>query len=132
MDVLVDANAYLAVVLNEPEKQQIIDLTKGAELISPEVLPYEIGNALTAMFKRKRLTIEQVRRCFNIFNVIPLRLESVDIFSALAIACEFNIYAYDAYYLSLAQQQNLPLLTLDNQMKDVAKLLNIKLLEVNV
>jgi predicted nucleic acid-binding protein len=132
MNILVDANIYLAVVLNEPEKQRIIEITKGAELVSPEVLPYEIGNALTTMFKRQRLNKEQAIKGFNIFDAIPVRLESIDVFIALDIACNFNLYAYDAYYLELAQRLNFPLLTLDNQMKDVAKLLNIKLLELNV
>ena len=38
MNILVDANAYLAVLLNEPEKQQIIGITKGTELVSQEVI----------------------------------------------------------------------------------------------
>ena len=130
MNILADANVYLAILLNEPEKQHIIKMTKGAELISPEVLPFEIGNALSAMFKQKRLSKEQVHRCFEIFEFIPVRLEYVDITSALAIACRFNIYAYDAYYLTLAQRLNLPLLTLDKKMQDVAKQMNLKLLEV--
>lgn len=69
---------------------------------------------------------------FDIFNKIPFRLAHVDIEKALDIACSVNIYAYDAYYLELAQRLNVPLLTLDNQMQDIAKVLNIKLLEVNL
>ena len=37
--IIADANVYLAVILNEPEKQAIIENTRGIELISPEVLP---------------------------------------------------------------------------------------------
>ena len=66
----------------------------------------------------------------NVFDIIPTRLENIHIFAALEIACDFNIYAYDAYYLELAQRLNLPLLTIDNQMKEVAKSLNIKLLNI--
>ena len=130
MDIVVDASAYLAVVLNEPEKQRIIEITKGAEIISPEILPYEIGNALVAMFKRKRLSKEQVLKSFNIFDVIPTHLENINIFTALEIACKHNIYAYDAYYLELAQCLKLPLLTMDNQMKEIAIQLNIKTLNI--
>ena len=130
MDIVTDANVYLAVILNEPEKQTIIELTKGVELISPEMLPYEIGNALTAMLKKKRLNKDQIIDSFDIFNMISLHLEPVNIAQALNIACKFNIYAYDAYYLELAERLKVPLLTLDNQMKDIAKTLKIKLLEV--
>ena len=130
MNIVVDANIYLAVILNEPEKQAIIEHTKGIELISPEVLPYEIGNALSAMLKRKRLSEDQIIESFDIFNMIPLNLEPVNIAKALNIACKFNIYAYDAYYLELSERLKAPLLTLDNEMKDIAKILKIKLLEI--
>ena len=132
MDIVVDANIYLVVILNEPEKSNIIERTKKVELVSPEVLPYEIGNALVAMSKRKRLNKEEILRGFNIFNMIPLRLVSVNIEKALDIAYTFNIYMYDAYYLELAQRLKVPLLTLDNQMQDIAKTLKIKLLEVEL
>ncbi len=48
MKIVVDTNTFLAVALNEPEKPEIIKLTVGHQLI-PEVLPFEIGNVLTAM-----------------------------------------------------------------------------------
>ena len=129
MKIIADASVFLAVVLNEPEKQQIIEKTKGAEIISSEVLPYEIGNALIAMLKRKRLTKEEIKQSYSIFEMIPVGLFSADIQTSLEIASTFNIYAYDAYYLELAQKLNLPLLTLDKQMKENAQRLNIKIVE---
>jgi predicted nucleic acid-binding protein len=130
MEVVADANIFLAVVLNESEKRTIIEHTKDMELISPEVLPYEVGNALIALLKRKRLQKEQIIKSFEIFNEIPVLLYSVDIGNAIEIACQFNIYAYDAYYLELAQRLHLPLLTLDKQMKNNAKELKIKTIEI--
>jgi hypothetical protein len=44
MEIIADANIFLAVILNEPEKGRIIELTKGTELVSPDVIPYEVGN----------------------------------------------------------------------------------------
>src|SRR5690606_17464999 len=49
MEIVADTSAFLAVVLNEPERQRIVKLTAEASLLAPEFLPYEIGNALTAM-----------------------------------------------------------------------------------
>ena len=34
MGVLVDANIYLAVILDEPEKKRIVELTQNSELVS--------------------------------------------------------------------------------------------------
>jgi len=62
-------------------------------------------------------------------NSIPVRLMSVDINQALQLAIDFNIYAYDAYFLQCAIDHSCPLLTLDKGMKKVAKQINIKILE---
>ena len=64
------------------------------------------------------------------FNGISVLLYNVDIAKSIEIACRFNIYAYDAYYLEIAQRLNLPLLTLDRQMKEIAKELKIKTMEI--
>jgi len=130
MRILVDANIFLTVILNEPEKDKIIEHTLGIELISPEILPYEIGNALSAMAKRKRLNNDQISQSFQYFKNIPVRLVDVNIEKALEISYEYNIYAYDAYYLETARRLKLQLLTLDQKMKSVANEMNITLLEI--
>jgi len=130
MDLVVDANIFLAVALNEPEKNQIIQLTAGARLIAPEVLLYEIGNALSAMMKRQRLTYQQTTRAFSIIELIPVVLEKADIMQALKISHSFNTYAYDAYYLEVAHRLQIPLMTLDQKMKNIGNSLNINLLEI--
>jgi hypothetical protein len=52
VDVVSDTNIFLAVALNQPEKENIILLTSDTDAVAPEILPYEIGNALSAMIKR--------------------------------------------------------------------------------
>lgn len=130
MNVLIDANIFLAVILNEPEKKKIIELSKNIDLISPEILPYEIGNALSAMLKKNRLYKNQLIDCYRIFNKIPIRLISVDIEKALEIASDNNIYAYDAYYLEIAKRLKINIMTLDLQMKKIAGQMNIPIMEV--
>ena len=129
MNIITDTNIFLAVVLNEPEKAHIIAQTSNCKLLSPEILPYEIGNALSAIVKRKQLTTEQALRAIELADAIPVRLIQPDIKSALELALRFNIYAYDAYFLQAALSLNCPLLTLDKKMKEVAKQLNIVVLE---
>ncbi len=41
---------------------------------------------------------------------------------------EFNIYAYDAYFIQTAKSLSCPLLTLDKKMKHVACELDIEVL----
>ena len=129
MSIVSDTNIFLAVVFNEPEKGHIIQLTAGHEAIAPEILPYEVGNALSAMIKRKQITHKEALQAQKSINAIPVRLQSVDITQALKLAIDFNIYAYDAYFLQCAINQSCPLLTLDKRMKQVAQKLNIKIME---
>lgn len=129
MDIISDTNIFLAVTLDEPEKDRIIQLSTGADIIAPEILPYEIGNALSSMVKRKRLTSNEALSAQNKTNLIAVRLVNVDIHQALKLAFDFNIYAYDAYFLQCAIALSLPILTLDKRMKQVAVKLNIDVME---
>jgi predicted nucleic acid-binding protein len=131
MDVIADANLFLSVLLNEPEKKRIIELTSQVDLLSPEVLPFEIGNALSAMYKRERLNLAQCREVLRLFLDIPVRLVTINLENALSIALENKIYAYDAYYLDIAMRLGNPLMTLDSRMMNVAQGMGMKTLEVS-
>jgi len=129
MNIVSDTNIFLAVVLDEPEKENIIKLTSKANAISPEILPYEIGNALSAMVKRKRLTKDEALAAFKGTSLIPVRLVPVDVQQAIKLSFEYNIYAYDAYFLQCAKQLSCPLITLDKRMMQVAYDLKIEVVE---
>jgi len=129
MNLISDTNIFLAVALDEPEKDNIIQLTSNANAISPEILPYEVGNALSAMVKRNKLTKDESLLAFEKVKSIPVRLVSIGIQQALKIAVEYNIYAYDAYFLQCAKQLSCPLITLDKKMKQVAYDLKIEVVE---
>jgi predicted nucleic acid-binding protein len=129
MNIVADANCFLAVVMDEPERAMIIGQTVGHHLIAPEVLPYEIGNALTAMVKRKVLAPDEVQDIWDATQDIAVDLREIDKKSALGIAVNCDIYAYDAYYLVCALETRSALLTLDKKMKRVAGELSITILE---
>ena len=129
MDIIADTNIFLAVVLNEPEKERIIRLTESASIMAPEILHYEVGNALSAMTKRHKLTGDDALKAEAAIKDIPVRLVSVDVQASLRMAMEHNIYAYDAYFLQCARVYSHPLLTLDRRMMQVAEQLGIKILE---
>ena len=129
MKVTADTNTFIAVALNEPERDSIIRLTQGYDLIAPDVLPFEIGNALTAMEKKGVLQTNELIPVWEAVQQIPVGLKYVDIESALKIAAEFDIYAYDAYFLECASSLRSPLLTLDRGMKRVAMDMGLTILE---
>jgi len=118
MDVLLDASAIIAIILNEPSRGKIISLTENATLLSPEVISYEIGNALINLLKKQKITEEELLEAYRNFVSIPIRSIKVDIEKALKIACKYRIYAYDAYYLETAYRLKIPLITFDTSMKN--------------
>ena len=129
MKIIAETNAFIAAELNEPEKDMIISLTEGHDLVAPEVLPFEIGNALTAMMRRNVLEVDEVILAWDMIQQIPVDLRRIEIRAALDIATQYNIYAYDAYFLQCALNLRSPLLTLDRQMKGIAQKIGIQILE---
>ena len=130
MEIVVDASVFISIILNEPEKQKIIALTDGAEIIAPDTISFEICNAFTRMYKKKRLNEKQILQSFSLFNSIPLHTFTSDMTKILQLSCKYNLYAYDACYLALADRLSLSLLTLDNPMKAAARNMGIAIIEV--
>jgi predicted nucleic acid-binding protein len=128
--MVVDSSVVLAVALNEPEREMILKGTAGAELLAPELLPYEIGNALSAMVRRKRLTSEEALAVLRQIDAIPIRLAAVKLEAALKIAFRHQMYAYDAYFLQCAKSYNASLITLDRQMQRISEKLGVTTLEL--
>jgi len=129
MDIVADASAFLAVVLNEAARDSIIQSTTGRGIVAPEILPYEVGNALVVVRKKGRLTDREVLQAFDSVQQIPVTLLPVTVPSAVKLAMQFGIYAYDAYYLQCCIENRLPLLSLDVRMCEVAERLRVQIVE---
>lgn len=130
MDIIIDASAILAVLLNEPEKEAIIARTVDSALIAPGCVEYEIGNAISALFKRSLINVSDGMLVWHEFNKLPLRQVIPPFHEALLLAGNEGIYAYDAYYLACSEQLRVPLLTLDSTMRRVAEKRGVVCLEV--
>ncbi len=131
MKVTIDTSAVLAVLLNENSRDLILKKTVGTELIAPESIDAEIGNALSAMLKRGRITSDMAKEVVDQYQLIHIRRSLIRISPSLNLSTELNIYAYDAYVLDCAMQFKSQLLTLDTKMIQVASYLNIPTLEVS-
>jgi predicted nucleic acid-binding protein len=129
VELVIDTAALLAVLLNEPERPALLAATAGATLYAPASLPWEIGNALVAAVRRRRLTTKQASEGWQAYQAVPIRLVEVDIGRAIQLAGERGVYAYDAYMLELARSRGLSLLTLDARLSDAARVMGLSLLE---
>lgn len=130
MDITIDTSAILAVCTNEGLKARMVELTVGARLLAPVSVHSEVGNALSAMLKRERITLAQALACLDAYKQIPVKWLDVDLPSALNLAHQLNLYAYDAYLLACAQSSRSPLLTLDKALIRAAREVGVQTLEV--
>ena len=129
MRIVSDTNILLAVALNEPERDWLVRVSKGHDLVAPAVLPFEVGNALSTLVKRNKLAADQAAAILDVISDIPIELAEIDIRKSLLLSSRCGIYAYDAYFLQCALELRCPLLSLDRGMKHTAKTLDIKLIE---
>ena len=130
MYITIDTSALIAVIGNETSKPRIVELTAGVSLCAPASVHWEIGNAFSAMFKRRALSVTMAKQAIAAYREIPIKFVDVPLDATLEISHSQNIYAYDAYLIQCAQQTNSPLLTLDKRLGQVAKTMGISLLEV--
>jgi predicted nucleic acid-binding protein len=132
MEIVIDTSAILAVISEQPEKSELVRLTRGAKLVAPSSVHWEVGNALSAMFKRKAISLDEGLRSLESYAAIPIRLTGLALKQAVELAARLNIYAYDAYVIACAVNQRAPILTLDSGLRARARELKLDVLEVNI
>jgi predicted nucleic acid-binding protein len=130
MKIVVDTSAIIAVITNEKHKKKLIAAAKGADLIAPRSLHWEIGNAFSAMMKRRRIEFSEALDAVEAYGRIPIRWIDVSIPRALEFCASQGIYAYDAFFLECAQSQKAPLLSLDGGLLEAAREARISVIEV--
>jgi predicted nucleic acid-binding protein len=130
VNIVVDTSVIVAVLVNEPERSKIVSLTIGMDLLAPGSVHWEIGNALSAMIKRRAIQAHQVETVLRAYKQIPIRLIDVDLDKALGIALDQNIYAYDAYIIECARENQCSVLSLDKGLIKAAVRAGVGVLEV--
>jgi predicted nucleic acid-binding protein len=131
VEIVIDTSAILAVVGEQPEKAALIRMTRGATLVAPASIHWEVGNALSSMFKRKAIGLKEALLLLEAYARIPIRKTEVSLKQAVELSARSNMYAYDAYVLVCAINQRAPLLTLDGGLRERARELKLDVLEAN-
>jgi predicted nucleic acid-binding protein len=118
------------VLLDEPEKQVLIDATRAKVLCAPASVRWEVGNAAVAAVKRRRLTAERARQLVTDLESVTIREVPVDLERALDVALDCGLYAYDGYVLEAARSTGFDLLALDGPVRRSARKMGLSLLEI--
>lgn len=131
MDIVVDTNALIAILLDEPHADAIVKATAGHTVLASRSVHFEIGNACVKALRRGRLTSDEVQSALASYAMMGIRFLEVDIQASVSLAHESGLVAYDAYILLCAILNDAPLLTFDKQLRVAAQRRGVELLEID-
>ena len=113
---VIDASVAVKWFSLEPGRRQAIKILKKLEkgkweLLAPEILLYEVVNAL---WKGKRLEIKDIKKAIDDLSEIGIQLQQLNKFlahQAIEFMVKYNLTFYDAVYGALAFLSNIPLIS---------------------
>ena len=82
------------------------------------------------MMKKARINLEQTIEAIDIYEEISMEVVEINLRDAIRLASRHNIYAYDAYILQCSIEHNIPLISLDQNLINIAKKEGVQVIEV--
>jgi len=136
--IVLDASVAVAWFFEDektPFTEGVLDLlSAGTEVLTPAIWPFEVANALLVAERRKRITVAQVTALLRRIAGLPISVEPIEARHAfeqiLSVARQQNLTEYDAAYLELALRAGLPIATLDDKLKQAARLVDVGLVKI--
>ena len=137
MIYIFDASFVGSLVIPDEKKSQIKNLVKKIknedEKYSPELLWYEVTNIFRNLILRKRYTAEEVSLFFQYAADLGIKIiygVNINYSKKIWDLCNtYNLSAYDAAYLELADRKKAILCTLDDDLINAAKKHGVKTIE---
>ena len=115
-----------------PATVALLEKVARAGAVAPWLWPLEALNALLMAERRGRLDAERRHRLMAFLYDLPITLDPDGLgrvwTATVGLAEQHRLTVYDAVYLELAQRRNLPLTTLDADLRAAASALGIRLL----
>lgn len=108
-------------------------LTPESEVLVPRHWAFEVANSLVIAMRRNRLTNQGLEQNFEVLRALPIYSDmtgdSAVFTKMVGLAEKYRLSVYDAAYLELAMRSNLPLATLDDDLRAAAVLAGITVLK---
>jgi predicted nucleic acid-binding protein len=137
MTLVLDSSATLAWIYGDETTNSIrlVFDSVGAEgAVVPALWRLEIANSLTVAVRRGRVDANFRRAALTDLALLDIAIDDqTDVHAwgeTLRVADLFKLTLYDAAYLELAQRRNLPLATLDGELRAAAKSLDLGLMGI--
>jgi predicted nucleic acid-binding protein len=117
---IVDASAIVAVIFREAGWEDVAQRLRGAALVAPTLLRYEVANVCLTKMRRHSSLWAELNHMFDVFWQMEIKFVEAVYPDLLELAHRTNLSAYDASYLWLAQRLDAELITLDRKLADAA------------
>ena len=132
-DCIIDASATLNWLFGENRRSQsTAKVFAESKPAAPWLWRLEVVNAILAQERRKQITQNQGTRFLQILEALDIEImgEPIDrdLEKLALVARPHQLTAYDTVYLDLAINLGLPLCTMDQNLKDAANRLGVKLI----
>ena len=102
----------------------IVTRLPNVEMLVPRLWHLEVANVLVVSERRERCTQADARKWFGFLSGLPITVDSATERQAwsdtVALARQHRLTVYDAAYLELSIRKQLPIATLDRQLKSAA------------
>ena len=138
MSLVLDSSATLAFIYSDETTEPIrrlFDAVAEDGAVVPALWRLEVANSLTVAVRRGRIDVNFRRAVLADLAFLDITSDDrTDIHAwgeTLNVADRFQLTVYDAAYLELAQRRNLPLATLDGELRTAAEALGLRLVEIN-
>ena len=136
MPLVVDASVTLSWCFRDEQGEygaRILRLLADDVAVVPGLWLLEVANGLLVAERRGRLTEADVAQVHGILSELPVTFDALTLDGALGSVLDLartqGLSAYDAAYLELAMREGLPLATQDDQLKQAALSLGVRLVD---
>jgi predicted nucleic acid-binding protein len=135
--VILDSSVTIAWFMPDEQtakSRAVLDRVTEEGAVVPVHWPIEVGNALLAATRGRRISLEKRRDALA--QLVKLQITTDRETSdhgwgtSLDLAERVHLTLYDACYLELAQRRGVPLATLDKDLRKAAEALDISLLGI--
>lgn len=119
--IVVDASALLEVlVVGNPDRALLMRLA-GEELHAPHLIDVEVLHSLRVLATRKAATTERIETGRAEFLALGITRYAHIALRERIWELRHNLSAYDAAYVALAEGLEVPLITVDSNLRDLPR-----------
>jgi predicted nucleic acid-binding protein len=134
LSFVVDNSVFMGWCIPDEQTPPLLGFLQQArdvELLVPAIWPSEFSNVLGKAHQKGRLTNDDVRSALELVAKLKIQVvagwDNTTLHEALVMMHRYSLTSYDASYLALAIERNVPLATTDKELRDAAAMAGVPL-----